>query len=106
MRTADSEKIDMQALLREEVDLDEDTVTDAQSDPEDAEQKELASLTEQHENSRRQVALLREKISQRGVKTSLGIDARLIREPPVSLGAIVVELLGISAIAIYSLSNR
>ncbi|QIO70597.1 hypothetical protein HA459_00555 [Rhizobium leguminosarum bv. trifolii] len=105
MRTADSEKIDLQALLREEVYLDEDTVTDAQSDPEEAEQKELASLNEQHENLRRQVALLREKISVRHVNTSHGIHAHLKREPPVS-PAILVGLLGISAIAIYSLRNR
>ncbi|WP_018900682.1 hypothetical protein [Rhizobium sp. 2MFCol3.1] len=106
MRTADSEKIDLQALLRDEIDLDEDTVTDEQSALEGLEEKELASLIEQHENLRRQVALLREKISERDAETTLSRNASLKQDPSISLGAIFVGLLGLSTIAIYSLRNR
>lgn len=106
MRSADSEKIDVQALLREEADPYEEASMGAINGLDEEDQTELASLTEQHEILRRQVALLRARIAERDEKNIPGVDASWSVERTISLGTVAVGLIALGTITVWASRNR
>lgn len=99
-------RIDVQSLLEEEADLRNDGILDSEADSNDGDESELNALTAEHENLRRQVALLNARIAEGSGQSRTHVSVAQQTSYSGSMVIAACAALAVGVVAAFSLKNR
>jgi hypothetical protein len=104
--SSQGKRIDVQSLLQEEADLRNDWILDSEADGHDGDQGELDALTAEHENLRRQVALLNARVAEGSERSRTHVSVAHETSYSGSMVIAACAALAVGILAAFSLKNR